>query len=310
MSSRNPATPVLASAIRPDSPDAASEQQALRDALAGLLSSVAQLAVARGMTYAEVDDMLKLAFVQSASKAHEGLLAHRKVSRISTTTGINRREVTRLTQDRPRAAGPARSLASEVFMLWGNQKPYRDAKGQPRVLPRQGAKPSFESLAQGVTRDVHPRSLLDELCRLGLAKWDEVADTVALSNDGFVPQGDSVRMLGFLGDNVGDHLRAAVANVLSGERPHFEQAVYADGLTSASMAFVQPALRAQWQTLLAALVPELEARVGADAALNPTPTGRLRVGMYAYQEVTTTEAAPPSESAPTPTPQRRTQRKP
>ena len=55
-----------------------------------------------------------------------------------------------------------------------------------QALPRQGAAPSFESLAQEITRDVHPRSLLDELCRLGLATWDEAGDTVALSREAFV----------------------------------------------------------------------------------------------------------------------------
>ncbi len=264
--------------------ETASEQQALRDALAGLLSSVAQLAVARGMTYAEVDEMLKLAFVQSASQAHEGLLAHRKVSRISTTTGINRREVTRLVQEQPRASARGGSLASEVFTHWRTQRPYRSANGQPKVLPRQGPKPSFESLAQSVTRDVHPRSLLDELCRLGLATWQEAADTVSMADEDFVPRSDRVRMLGFLGDNVGDHLRASVANVLSDSQPHFEQALFADGLSGASLASVMPTVKAQWQQLLATLAPELEAAVNADAALDPAPTGRLRIGLYSYQE--------------------------
>jgi hypothetical protein len=264
--------------------EAAPEQQALRDALAGLLSSVAQLAVARGMTYAEVDEMLKLAFVQSASKAHEGLLAHRKVSRISTTTGINRREVTRLVQEQPRASTRNGSMASAVFAHWRTQRPYRGPNGQPRSLPRQGPKPSFESLAQSVTRDVHPRSLLDELCRLGLATWQEATDTVSLVEDGFVPRSDRVRMLGLLGDNVGDHLRASVANVLSDRQPHFEQALFADGLSAQSMARVMPTIRAQWQQLLATLVPELEAAVNADAKMEPEPGGRLRVGLYSYEE--------------------------
>jgi hypothetical protein len=305
MRARPPNNPIPALA---NGPDAVSEQQALRDALAGLLSSVAQLAVARGMTYAEVDDMLKLAFVQSASKAHEGLLAHRKVSRISTTTGINRREVTRLVQERPRAAGPARSLASEVFTMWRTQRPYRDARGQPKQLPRQGPKPSFESLAQSVTRDVHPRSLLDELCRLGLAEWDESADTVRQAEAGFVPHGDTVRMLGFLGDNVGDHLRAAVANVLTDSggtsRPHVEQAIFADGLSEASLAQVLPTVRKQWAQLLSAVVPELEALVNADALTEPVPTGRFRVGLFSYQEPGTRPDAAagtaPSPAAPHP----------
>jgi hypothetical protein len=106
-----------------------------------------------------------------------------------------------------------------------------------------------------------------------------------------VPKGDRVRMLGFLGDNVGDHLRAAVANVLGEDPVQFEQAVFADGLSLASIESVRPAIAAQWQALLAALVPALEGRVAADAQTQPPPQGRLRVGLYTYHE-----AGPPALS--------------
>jgi hypothetical protein len=299
------------------------EHQALREALSGLLESLARLAVARGLPYATVEDWLKRAFVHAADQAHPGLPAHRKVSRISTTTGINRREVTRLTQDRLQVAPTRRSLASEVFSHWRTQPPYRARNGQPKVLPRHGPAPSFESLAQTVTRDVHPRSLLDELGRLGLAHWDRESDSVSLTRELFVPHGDPRRKLAFLGDNVGDHLRAAVDNVLGAERTHFEQAVFADGLSVDSLESVRPLVRAQWQDLLAALVPALQERVAKDAALRPPPQGRLRVGLYSWQEPQASAApnavngaqsvdnpAPPAQPAPSPpgpeTPLRRT----
>lgn len=287
-------------------PGSSAEEQALQDAVAGLMAAIAHLAVARGLPYAIVDEMLKRAFVQAADAAHPGLLPHRKVSRISTATGINRREVTRLMQpdEAPRSRG--RSLAAEVFTHWRTQRPYRTVTGEPLVLPRQGPEPSFETLAQVVTRDVHPRSLLDELCRLGMANWDAESDTVSLSFEVFVPRGDRVRMLGFLGDNVGDHLRAAVANVL-GEGPmQFEQAIFASGLSWESIESMRPVISAQWQALLAALVPALEARVAADAERQPVPEGRLRVGLYTYREPAPGGAVAPAPAAqPAATPQKR-----
>jgi hypothetical protein len=276
--------------------DPGPEMRALQEAVDALMAPLARLAVARGLPYATVEDMLKKAFVQAASAAHPGLLAHRKVSRISTATGINRREVSRLTQlqTQARPAPRQRSLASEVFTHWLGQPPYRAPNGQARPLPRQGPAPSFETLSHQVTRDVHPRSLLDELCRLGLAQWDEASDTVTLVRDVFVPQGDRARKLAFLGDNVGDHLRAAIDNVLADDRSHFEQAVFADGLSAASLEVVRPAVREQWQTLMATLVPLLEARVASDAQSQPPPKGRVRIGVYSYQEL---EAAGPGAAA-------------
>jgi hypothetical protein len=278
------------------------EQAALHDALAGLVAQVARLAVARGLPVAPVEQLLRAAFVAAASAAHPGLPEHRKVSRIATTTGLNRREVTRLVQQRtaPAPGKPHTSPAGQVFAHWRNQPAWRGADGTPLTLPRLGVGASFETLAQQVTRDVHPRSLLDELVRLGLVRWDEAADTVALASDTFVARGDTLRQLGFLGDNVGDHLRAAVDNVLAGaagEAPrHFEQAAFAWGLSAESLALLQPAIRAQWQTLVQALVPQLRERVQADAAIDPTPGGRIRIGLYAYHEGA--EAAASTTAAP------------
>jgi hypothetical protein len=267
-----------------------SEQLALEAALGGLLEQVARLAVARGLPVAPVEALLRGAFVRAAAAAHPGVPEHRKVSRIATTTGLNRREVTRLVQQQAEAAPPRphTSAAGQLFRRWHDAPDWRDEGGRPRVLPRLGASPSFEALAQQVTRDVHPRSLLDELVRLGLVHWDPSADTVALAGERFVARGDAVRQLAFLGDNVGDHLRAAVDNVLDGAAGavprHVEQAVFAWGLSAESLAMLEPAIRAQWRTLVQALAPALRERVEADAATAPRPGGRIRIGLYSYHE--------------------------
>jgi hypothetical protein len=288
------------------------ERQALLDAVHAVLAPLARLAVARGLPCAELEEALRRAVVQAAAELHPQLAPQRSVSRIATATGLNRREVTRLTRPAPAmpTGGPAppstppRSAAGQVFAHWLGNRRYRDRKGQPRVLPRLGPEPSFETLAQAVTRDVHPRSLLDELLRLKLAVLDEDGDTVALLREGFVPSGDRVRMLGFLSDNVGDHLGAAVGNVLADGRRHFEQALFADGLSAESMAAVQALVGPQWKALLAALVPPLEQRIEADANIPAAQRRRVRIGLYAYDEPTA-EARQATPPAPATAPRRR-----
>ncbi|MGE5115420.1 MAG: DUF6502 family protein [Betaproteobacteria bacterium] len=272
-------------------------EQALADALAALLRPLARLAVARGLAYAQVEERLKRAFIEAA-KGDEPTAA-RRVSRIATATGINRREVTRLLAEAPRAAAArSRSIAAEVFAHWTTARGFRDRRGAPRELPRQGAGASFESLAQSVTTDVHPRSILEELVRLGLARHDAERDRVALVRDAYVPSGDAQRMLGFLGDNAGDHLAGAVDNVLSDGRRHFEQAVFADGLSEASMREVRTLVSAQWQALVESLVPALEKMIEHDRAADRPRDRRLRIGLYSYDAA----AAP---AAPAATPRRR-----
>ena len=261
------------------------EDQALQQALERLLWPLAQLAVARGVPYAVVDETLRAAFVSMAHAAHPDLPEHRRASRISAATGLHRREVNRLLgqAEAPQRAAPARSPAATVFAHWRADKRYRTRAGKPRPLPRTGPTPSFESLAQEVTRDVHPRALLEELLRLQLATLDAERDVVTLSEELFMPKGDAPKMVGYLGANVGDHLQASVDNVLGRQPTHFEQAIAADGLSEASLAQVKPLLLEHWRQLTDAVVPLLERLIETDAAEPPAAhPHRLRVGLYGF----------------------------
>jgi hypothetical protein len=261
------------------------EHQALLAAAQALLLPLARLLVARGVPYAQAEESLKTAMVEAAREAHPDGLPHRLVSRIATTTGINRREVTRLTRFTSTPSEPQRSAAANTFMRWRTNPAYLDAQGQPLTLARQGDAPSFESLARGVTQDVHPRSLLDELLRLGMASHDVQADTVTLVLDAFVPSTDRVRMLEFLAHNVGDHLSAAVANVVGPAPRHLERAVFADGLSSQAIVAAQAWVADAWRDMAAALVPYIEKLI-ADEAHEPASMRqqRFRAGLYAYTE--------------------------
>lgn len=288
---------------------------ALATALRQLLAPLARLALAQGITHATLDELMKQALVAAADAAHDNLPPHRRVSRITTATGIHRREVGRLVDalrdGKARQAPPQRSHASELFAHWRSQPAYRGADGQPAALPRQGPAPSFESLAQAITRDVHPRSLLDELLRLGVAEHDAATDQLRLARDGFVPQGDAARMLQVLGRNVGAHLAGAVDNVLhdaardSGQR-HFEQAIFAGGLSEASMAEFRRLVTEQWQATLRSLVPALEALIERDAAAaasagadgGPAPAyQQVRLGLYAHAQPDVAPTPPAAAAA-------------
>jgi len=100
--------------------------------------------------------------------------------------------------------------------------------------------------------------------------------------DAFVPSDDQARMFGFLGNNVGDHLAAAVSNVLAQDEPHLEQAIFADELSRPSLAKVRKLAGAQWKALLTALVPEIQALIEADRKAGRVADRRLRVGLYSF----------------------------
>lgn len=262
--------------VRPES------DTALTAALERLLAPLAELCLTHGVAYPAAAELLKHAFVRAARAAHPDVAGKRDVSRVSTTTGLTRREVARIT-----AAAPADTVlrpapATQVFTRWAGDRRLHDKRGRPRPLKRQGRAPSFEALARSITRDVHPRSLLDELRRLGLVRLDEKTDTVHLLRDAFVPSDDRARLFGFLGNNVGDHLAAAVSNVREETAPHLEQAIFADELSAQSLAKVDKRVRAEWKSLLAALVPTIQDLIEADRKAGRRADLRLRVGLYSF----------------------------
>ena len=258
--------------------------EALTRALERLMGPIAQLCLARGLTFGTTEELLKRAFVDAARTAHDGAPGQRDISRVSTSTGLTRREVTRITTAVSTATASIQrpSPATQVFTSWLGSRRLRDKNGNPRPLKRQGRAPSFEALAQSVTRDVHPRSLLEELCRLGLAHHDEASDTVSLLRDSFVPRDDQSRMFGFLGSNVGDHMAAAVTNVLAKESQHLEQAIFADELSAESLAAVRALTVEQWKTMRSALVPRLEALIESDRKAARPARERVRIGLYSF----------------------------
>lgn len=267
------------------------ELQSLLQALDSLMLPIAQLCVAKGVPIQAIEERLRRAFVEAARRASDGGNPERLTSRLSAMTGLTRREVSRIQTLVNPARSTSRSTVSELFTHWLALPDYQGADG-PLELPRLGPAPSFETLAQSITRDVHPRSLLEALTRLRLAEWDEVRDTVRLVADAFVPRKQWVQMMGFLGDNVGDHLQAAITNVLGQGNEHFEQSLYADELSAQSLQEARRLISDQWRSLMTDMAPQLEALMKADAKAGRAQDQSLRLGLYSWTQPMADQSGP------------------
>lgn len=266
------------------------EKDLLLEAVGNVLTPLAQLCVGKGITIQVIEERLREAFVQAARQVHADQPSARLTSRISATTGLTRREVTRLESQPVREREPHRSPVTELFMHWLADPALRGESGRPEPLPRNGAAPSFEALAHSVTRDVHPRTLLEELCRLRLAAFDASNDTVHLLQEAFVPRGDWARMVSYLGDNVGDHLRAATANVLGNGNEELEQAIFADELSAKSLAQARTLMMQQWRNMLNEMAPRLEELMAADRLTGRVQDQCLRIGLFTWSQAMTPDS--------------------
>lgn len=283
-------------------------EQPSRDALvleAGgeLLRPLVGLMLAHGVKYGPLTELLKHLMVDVARENVPGASQARAVSRISVATGIHRKEVKRLLEA-PAGEGrlAKRSLSAEVFTRWLTDPRYSDPAGRPRELPRQATLedlPSFEALAREISRDVHPRTVLEELLRLGIVEMH--GERVRVVAQAFVPAAEDRDMLRFLADNAGDHLRAAIANIERRDDRFLEQAVAADELSEVSVQAIETLARERWADVLRELVPRIRALSDADHAQGRAPVQRVRVGMFSYAAPMSGVTAVPDATAPSAT---------
>lgn len=245
-----------------------------------------------GVPYGAFADALKTVFVDAARRelARDGMPVTQ--SSLSVLSGVHRKDVRTLTQDEAAGAPePGAPLASQVFTRWLGDPAYR-LRGKPRVLPRSGPAPSFDTLSRAVSTDVHPRTVLDELVRLGVVRVD--GDDVVPVVSGFVPLEGLDEMLALFSANAADHLAAAVHN-LAGAQPRFlEQSVFAHGMTAESAAKLGAVAREAWAKAFATMVDAATERVRHDAEIEGNH--RIRFGAYFYSE--------PPEGAASPMPPR------
>jgi uncharacterized protein DUF6502 len=255
-------------------------------ALRHLLRPLARLLVARGVTYTMLSDLLKEVYVEVAERDF-GLEGRRPTdSRVSLLTGVHRKDVRRLREAAPAndaAAPESVALGAQLVSAWTTRREFLDAKGKPRPLPRlasQGGGRSFESLVESVSKDIRPRSVLDEWLRLGVVELD-AKDRVVLRTAAFVPRRGSDEMAFYLGHNVHDHLAAAAHNLLGEGKPFMERSVHYDALGERSIAeLAELAERTGMEALnqVNRKAMACEARDSGEAA----PRRRMTFGVYFY----------------------------
>ena len=279
-------------------------ERALRES-AHLLAPVARWLLQNGVSYGAFAAQLKAVFVDAAR--HELLKAGAPptYSALSMLSGVHRKDVRALEDAAPGEAPPARRaqgipLASQVYTHWLTARRYRSRDGQPKPLRRNGSGLSFDSLAREISQDVHPRTVLDELLRLGLVRLD--GEHAVPVSQAFVPRRELDELTALFAANAADHIAAAVQNLAAAEAPFLEHSVFADGLSAESVVLLQRTAVGLWRQSFDKVVAEARSRIDHDeraASGPPAPAHRIRYGVYFYSEPTEApgEAAPPASAA-------------
>ncbi len=236
--------------------------------LDALLAPTARILVARGVMFPEFVERMKSHYIAAAERQARAEGTKITDSRLSVMTGLQRRDIARLKETRPKEKRVHH--LSRLVALWQTEE------GYDRKIPKSGPSPSFEALAQEVHRDVHPRTMLDTLQAAGTVQID--GDTVTLMETSYQPLAGTDDQIAYLAKNVGDHATAATENVLGQDPRHFERAVHYTRLDEYQIAELEDDFRAAQMEIL-------EKMSGKAAGMKREGTGtlRFRAGTYFYK---------------------------
>ncbi|MEM7745841.1 MAG: DUF6502 family protein [Pseudomonadota bacterium] len=251
----------------------------------GLLRPLVRALIAQGVTAPALYRIIKEVYVDVAEQDFSLDDGRQTDSRISMLTGVHRRDVRSFrSEDRGEAEATEEKVTTLATVIgrWLASPDTRDADGRPLPLPRSAESgPTFDSLVQSASTDIRPRTVLDELERQKLVEVRE--GMVYLHADPFLGPSDPDQKIHFFAENVGDHIAAAVDNLLADDSVYMERAVFYNRLTSDSIEEIEREARRLGGAALTDLNEMAHVRQTEDLDA-PGGTRRFRFGVFFYTE--------------------------
>ncbi len=174
-------------------------EQKLVQAARRILRPLVRILLRNGIASDALTELVRQTYVDVADQEF-GIEGKRQtIARISVITGLNRKEVSRLRGLDPLDRNDAVwwNRAAHVLGSWLRDEAFLDRKGDPVDLAFSGDLPSFEALVKKHSGDMYPRSVADELLRLGAI--EEVGGKLRMTKRGYVPAADPERIIDILG---------------------------------------------------------------------------------------------------------------
>jgi hypothetical protein len=265
--------------------------QALSAALLRMLRPLVRLLLRRGVTFKAFSDLLRWLFVDVAMEEF-GLSGRRQsISRVSVVTGLTRKEVSRLINlpaQRDQVSSDKYNRLARVIAGWRRDPDFRDKRGTAASLGIKGEGLTFSELVRRYSGDMTPRSVMDELLRIGAVKVLRNG-RLKLTVRSFVPGRENEVKIHILGTDVG-HLISTIDHNLNldastSEKPFFQRKVLYDNLPAEALKEFQILSEEASQKLLERLDAWLAER---DRDNNPQIEGTGRhaagIGIYYFEE--------------------------
>lgn len=245
---------------------------------------LARLLIESGVGVGEFHAIIKAAFVQAAQDVGENQRAN--ASRISTLTGLTRREVAALLKS-PEIDAPeverGRHRLQRVLSGWWTDPDFHDALGAPAHLPLRGTKASFAALVKRYSGEPRVLTILDELLRVRAVRRLPDGRFEALSRT-FAPARWDPDGVTAVGEQLRDHLDTLIHNLKHPSRPRYQRVIENAQLDPKYVPVLVRDISAQTDTLVDSLDDALN---NPDSTVKPggevRDAVRLGVAVYVFE---------------------------
>jgi hypothetical protein len=254
------------------------------DACYGFLVPVVRTLLRVGVSYRELDELVRLAYVRVASDEFGLRGRPTNHSRISAMTGIPRKEVSRIQSEPREACGVTRQELSplgDVLQRWHTDSLFLDSEGRPLRLPLTGLTPCFEDLVRSCSSDLPIGALKVELLRIGAAKQDTAGNLYAVRRE-VVPDALDDRLISSLSFN----LTCLASTISHNSDPgrtgegRIERFVESEQLSELAKQSARKTARERIERFTI----EIDDLFSALDDGNNNPSGRIGVGVYYFED--------------------------
>lgn len=261
---------------------------ALTLAIVKLLKPLVRVLLRNGIAFDALSELLKKLYVDVAENEFAIPGKKQSVSRISTLTGINRKEVSRarklemldlstMTQQYNRAA--------RVISGWIQDPDFKNKRGDPAELSLDQGNASFKALVKKYSGDIPSGAIADELLRVGAIQLSQNGK-IKLIQNAYIPENNIDEKIRILGTDICDLIQTIDHNIFTDpDSPYFQRKVSYNAINEGALPFLRKKLNNGAQNCLEDL-NKLLANYDSDTNPEITEKGthRVGIGIYYFEE--------------------------
>lgn len=258
----------------------------LINAAACILQPLVKMLLRYGVGYTAFSELSKRIFYDVAKTEFAIPGKKQTASRISTMTGLSRKECARLDalppqDDKLDTSGINR--AARVISGWVRDKDFQNSEGAPADLPFDNADNSFSDLVKRYSGDITARTIADELTRVGAISL-AASGPLHLNTRAYVANSSDIEKLTILGTDVSDLIATIDHNITQPQSPFLQRKVAYNYIHEERLPKVNEELTQIAQTSLEAMDKLLAKNaVNKKSAKKNVRYARAGIGIYYFE---------------------------